>query len=89
METNRGKPTRRCTTKLVSGTVKFTVAVPVRASLVRGGAVYAVGGEATVSGGREVLLRARRRIATGRYTLTVTRRIAHRTVTTRQAVTIA
>jgi Glycine rich protein len=56
---------QKCTGRLISGPVKFTVASTAQASLRRGGRVYARG-TATPRG---VILRARRPIADGSYTL--------------------
>ena len=68
--TIKGK--KHCTTKIVSGVVKFTVSgSPAHASLSRHGVVYATG-LARVTGGRASLrLSTRRKLAAGRYTLTL------------------
>ena len=66
---------KSCTVRLVSGTVRFTTATAaVRASLARGGIVYAAG--ASVGAGRApvLVLSGRRPLRRGRYTLTLTRR---------------
>jgi streptogramin lyase len=68
-----------CTTKIVSGPVKFMVAAAnARASLARGGVVRASGDAHVTSIGVRVALVAPGRLAPGRYALTVTRRAAHR-----------
>jgi hypothetical protein len=66
---------KSCTVRLVSGTVRFTTATAaVRASLARGGIVYAAG--ASVGAGRApvLVLSGRRPLRRGPYTLTLTRR---------------
>ena len=66
---------KSCTVRLVSGTVRFTTATAaVRASLARGGIVYAAG--ASVGAGRApvLVLSGRRPLQRGHYTLTLTRR---------------
>ncbi len=83
---NRRKHTitqQKCTTKVISGIVKFTLTAS-EAALVRGGVVYATG---TATRGR-LVLRARRLVRAGRYTLTLTRRQGQRRVTTSQQITI-
>jgi hypothetical protein len=76
---------RKCTTKLVSGTVKFTTASAVRrASLSRGGVLYATG---TVTK-KGLKLHALRRVRAGRYTLTLRYHQGHRQMTTRSQITI-
>ena len=71
---------RRCSTRLISGTATFTTTATARASLRRGGVLYATG---TASRGR-LRLNARRRVPAGRYTLTLT----YRRITTRTVITI-
>ena len=56
---------QKCTGKLISGPVKFTVASASQATLRHGGRVYARG----TASSRGVVLRAVRSIASGRYTL--------------------
>jgi hypothetical protein len=64
------KGKQRCTTKLVSGTVKFTAA-GAQATLSRRGVVYAAG-TARIAGGRTSLrLTPLRTLRSGRYTLTL------------------
>jgi hypothetical protein len=70
-------------TRTVSGQVKFTTAAG-DATQTRGGLVYASG---TVARGH-LVLRQRRRLRPGRYTLTVTRREGNRLLTTRWQVTM-
>ena len=61
----------RCTTKLVSGPVRFTAAAA-RATVSRAGAVYAAGTARRGTGGRlRLRLLAIRRLRPGRYTLTL------------------
>ena len=66
-----GKTRKKCTAKLVSGTVKFTTATA-RATLSRGHMVYATGTAVRWHGAERLSLRIRRRLTPGRYTLTVT-----------------
>jgi hypothetical protein len=85
----RGHKTRqKCTTKLVSGSVKFRVsssATHARATLSRRGRTYATGG---VSKGR-VVLHATRSVPHGAYTLRLTYRNAGglRTIHSRVRIT--
>ncbi|MGD0272343.1 MAG: FG-GAP-like repeat-containing protein [Gaiellaceae bacterium] len=84
----KGKKVKRnkCQTKLVSGTVKFTTAsVVMRASLSRGGVLYATGTASRKSG---LVLRSLRRVLAGRYTLTLRYHQGHMQVTTRSPITI-
>ena len=71
----KGQPhtVQQCTTKLVSGTVKFTTtAGVVRATLSRAGTVYAAGTiAATARHSSELVLASRRPLRVGTYTLTV------------------
>jgi hypothetical protein len=78
-----------CTTKLVSGPVKFTRAsADLRASLSRAGAIYATGYARRTHAGLQTSLLAARRLARGRYTLTLTTRYGQRHTSTRQQVAI-
>ena len=76
---------RRCSTRLISGTATFTTTATARASLRRRGVLYATG---TVSRAR-LPLHANRRVAAGRYTLTLTYRRAGHRITTRTPITIS
>lgn len=67
---------KKCTTKLVSGVVKFT-ATSSRATLSRGGMVYAVGSAVLARGGEQLALSARRALNAGRYQLTLRTRSGH------------
>jgi hypothetical protein len=63
---------QQCSTKLVSGTVKFTIDGDTSASISRADVVYASGSAVKTRGGRVTLrLHARRAIPGGRYTLTL------------------
>jgi hypothetical protein len=63
---------RKCTTKLVSGTVKFTATgSAARATLSRHGRVYAAGSARSAHGSMRLRLLALRRLRPGRYTLTL------------------
>jgi len=76
---------KKCTSKLVSGAVKITTTSAVRrASLTRGGVLYATG-TVTKKGLR---LHALRRVRAGRYTLTIRYHQSHRQMTTRSQVKI-
>lgn len=72
-ETVKGK--QRCTTKLVSGTVKFTggwaLNPSARATLSRHGVVYAAGTARTAHGRTSLRLLPVRRLLPGKYTLTL------------------
>jgi hypothetical protein len=84
----KGKKVKRnkCTTKLVSGTVKFTTSSAVRrASLSRAGVLYATG---TVTN-KGLKLHALRRVRAGRYTLTLRYHQGHKLLTTRSQITIS
>jgi hypothetical protein len=81
---------RVCTTKLVSGTVKFTTAAVERASVSRAAAVYATGTAVLTGSGRLRLLLSRlRRMPAGGYTLTLKSRRGRQTITRRVQITIA
>jgi hypothetical protein len=63
---------RHCTTKLVTGTVKFTTAGrAAQATLSRHGVVYAAGTARTADGRMRLRLLSVRRLRPGRYTLTL------------------
>jgi hypothetical protein len=69
-KTVKGK--QRCTSKLVSGTVKFTTAgSSAQATLSRHGVVYAAGTARTARGRMSLRLLPVRRLRAGRYTLTL------------------
>jgi len=76
-----------CTTKLVSGPVRFTTAATVRATLTRANTVFAAGTARTVGGVLRVALARRRPLVPGRYVLTL--RSRHGAVVRRIRVTIA
>jgi hypothetical protein len=65
----------KCTTKLVSGTVKFTATggggAAARATLSRHGAVYAAGAARSAHGRLSLRLQPLRKLRPGRYTLTL------------------
>jgi hypothetical protein len=66
------KSVQQCTTKLVSGTVKFTAAgASAQATLSRHGAVYAAGTARVAYGHMSLRLSPLRRLRPGRYTLTL------------------
>ena len=74
---------QKCTTRLIGTSATFTVAAA-RATLLRGNAVYATG---TARSGR-LVLRGRRKIRAGRYTLVLRRLAEGRWITTRRAIRI-
>jgi hypothetical protein len=83
------KAKQACTTKLVSGPVKFTAAAAdERAALSRDDVIYATGYARQTRAGVQTSLLAAQRLAAGRYTLTLTRRHGQRQITTRKQVTI-
>ena len=71
----KGKKTeQKCTGKLVSGTVKFTsTGKVVKATMSRGGHIYASGVVRMGTAATEGTLRLRRGLARGRYTLTLSK----------------
>jgi hypothetical protein len=74
MVKTKGKGVQRCTTKLVSGTAKFTIVGSVaQATLSRYGVVYAAGMAHSTAHGQRMSLRLLplRRLRPGRYTLTL------------------
>jgi len=73
-----------CTTKRMSGTVKFTTTFA-RATLTRAGVTYATG----TADLTHLVLHAHRRVPNGRYTLLLRHRDGHRSIATREQVTIA
>jgi hypothetical protein len=76
---------RKCRSKLVSGTVKFTTKSAVRrASLSRGGVLYATG---TVTN-KGLKLHALRHVRAGRYTLTLRYQQGHKQMTMRSQIKI-
>jgi hypothetical protein len=79
------KPRRHCTTKTISGSVSFTTAAKASATLARGSQVVARGSASARAG---LALRSGRRLAPGRYTLTLRWREGRRTVTTRAPLTL-
>jgi hypothetical protein len=79
-----------CTTRLVSGPVKFTAAAAyARVALSRHGVVYATGFARQTRVGVQSWLLAARRLAPGRYTLSLTRRRGYRQITSRTQVTLS
>jgi DNA-binding beta-propeller fold protein YncE len=64
----KGKRVQKCTSRLVSGTVKLTAA---SATLSRNGSVYAVGAAKLSHGRLSLRLRPLRKLRHGRYTLTL------------------
>jgi hypothetical protein len=72
------KTVQKCTTKLVSGPVKFTTTgVAMSAVLSRGSVVYATGPAKRVGNETTMRLTPRRDVGKGRYTLTLTRGHSH------------
>ena len=63
---------QKCTTKLVSGTAKFTATgSSAHATLSRHGVVYAAGTERGTDGRMRLVLRSSGYLTAGRYTLTL------------------
>jgi hypothetical protein len=82
---------QKCTTRLVSGTVKFTIdGDDLGASVGRGGVTYATGFAIPAGADRWqlVLTRHLRRLRPGRYTLTLRTRRGQPRVVARRAITI-
>jgi hypothetical protein len=81
---------QQCTGKLVSGTVKFTVAgATVHATISRAHTVYATGASVpTGHGGTQLVLNQLRPLRPGRYTLSLRSRHGRRWTTWRTAITI-
>jgi DNA-binding beta-propeller fold protein YncE len=70
----KAKGRQRCTARLVSGTIRFTIAGhSARATLSRHGVVYAAGVARLVHGHASLRLFPVHRLRAGRYTLTLTR----------------
>ena len=83
----KGKMVKRkkCTTRLVSGTVKFTTTSVAKARLSKAGVLYAKGTLTKKSG---LVLRAVRRVKTGIYTLTLRYRWSGMQLTARSRIRI-
>lgn len=81
--------TKKCSARLVSGPVKFTIDKEVGASVSRGHVVYATG-KAVATGPDHwtVVLQGNRRLRPGQYTLTLHARHDSRWLTYRRAITI-
>ena len=78
-----------CSTKLVSGTVKFTTTTTGQhASLSRKGVVYATGYARHTAGGLRIWLLAPQRLARGRYTLVLGSSQERRRTADHQTITI-
>jgi hypothetical protein len=87
--THSHKTNKVCTTKLVTGPVEFKIAAATeRAALTRRGVIYATGYGRQTRTGVETWLLAARRLARGRYTLTLATRHDRREITTRRQVAI-
>ncbi|MGH2872008.1 MAG: hypothetical protein ACRDL5_06050, partial [Solirubrobacteraceae bacterium] len=80
----RKRKLRKCTTRLIAASATFTTTAA-RATLTRGRVVYAVGSARL----DRLMLRTRRAIPPGRYTLTLRHRDGRRWITTRRTITIA
>jgi Glycine rich protein len=79
----------KCSTKSITGTVKFKTAVAVsRISIMRAKTVYAQGRSQTVGGRTVMLVTLRRTLRPGRYTLKSVRRSRGRAISSRRSVTI-
>ena len=85
----RRKPSQKCTTTLVSGPVSFTTSpAAMKATLSRDGRVTATGTVQTIAGHTDFVSNNSRTLAAGRYTLTIVRKSARHTETTRESLTI-
>jgi DNA-binding beta-propeller fold protein YncE len=83
------KGKQRCTTELVSGTVKFTAVGPsAQATLSRSGKVYAAGTARKTRAGISLRLLALRKLRPGRYTLTLVSGRASHKIVSRQTLTL-
>lgn len=82
---------RKCTGRLVSGTISFTIGGATdRATISRGRTVYARGASVSMGRGRsQLLLSDLRRLRRGRYMLTLTARHGHRLTVARRTITIS
>jgi hypothetical protein len=78
-----------CTTKTVSGPVKFTTTSSVRATISRLGVVYATGAAVRDGDRTRLVLNRDSRLRPGQYTLTLTTTDKHHRHSTRQTVTIS
>ena len=81
---------QKCTTKLVSGTVKFTTgSANIRATVSRAGVVYATWLALSIGAGRwQLVLNDRRTLRPGRYRLTLRSRHNGRWVIDRRSITV-
>jgi hypothetical protein len=76
-----GRPTVRCARTVVSGRVMFSGAAPTRATIVRGHVVFAVGVSTPAArGGSLLVLKGRRPLKRGTYTLILRHRLDRRSV---------
>jgi hypothetical protein len=75
---------RQCTTKVMSGTVKFRAAKSASATLSRGRVTYATG----TASAKGLVLRAQRRVPAGRYTLTLHYRQGQHRIVKREQIRI-
>ena len=81
---------QKCTGRLVSGMVSFTLAGTAdRATISRGQVVYATGASASTGRGRaQMVLNDLRPLRRGSYTLTLTTGLGHRRLMTRRTIII-
>ncbi len=85
----RGKDVRKCTTKVLSGTVKFTATAGLaKAVLKMGGVVYATGTAQDRHGSVRLSLSPLREVHPGRYTLTLVSGTGRHTSRTSQPLTL-
>jgi hypothetical protein len=87
--TEKHHKVQKCSTRLVSGTVKFTASAELAASISRGRLVYATG-KAIATGARrwKLMLTDNRRLRAGRYTLTLRGRQRGHVVTHRMPISV-
>lgn len=80
---------KKCSTRLVSGVVKFQLDADDRVTVVRGHVVFATGVQVTLGHGRtQLMLTPSRRLVRGRYTLTLRTHHGDRRVLKRTTITI-
>jgi hypothetical protein len=80
---------QKCSTKLVSGVIKFQLDSDDQVTITRGHIVFATGVEVTLGHGRtQLMLTPRRRLVRGRYTLTLRNHRGDGRVLERTTITI-
>ncbi|MGH2863888.1 MAG: kelch repeat-containing protein [Solirubrobacteraceae bacterium] len=87
-KTIKGKKRKHCTTKLVTGPVRFATGASARAVISREHHVYATGAMRRTDAGEQLVLHDQHTLAPGSYTLVLRRHQGRRWHTTRQPITI-